>query len=999
MENHFWLKVRKEYVFDNFEEMVEYIRRYDYDPAKSNIDYDDTLDCVQLLIQDLADVVAATPFYGKCVGLGGRSPEVLVRMMAVAFLGERKRGKTDHGILLTMVNYLLFACGDLACDIGDSLWNVVVGALRGLPLDFLGFSWSDVDSEKAFSMHLFMHKLANTQFSSSESDRTFMYEHQGLLTVDPDGKFEVSSVNHEWKTKKGAYPFFTLGSYVGLLGQTEVARSVSSSFDELFKESRLFLSQMRAMRHSPKRILFDYGDDDDFVVRVTFVRGHHIVAETIDPRYRRLSRNVLVNRSRDFNYLPSMENIRESINVGDHLYVRHSADGKCFELVPLLDELYRDMADELAGHETSAVFCFKAREGSVWITKEGLHVMIHKEKVAEFQPELLEAYNACIGADPKDLTDLKTPLRVRFYKEAPDLTKTSPRIYVEPVDCNGYGVWTDGSDVFSVKMAELNFMDDFKMIAHKAASDLFAVSKTAESVSQDAVDAAAHVLFSLAHDREMSSMERLRTLVTAAAFACVSERDDTFAYLQHRMDLLERMVAFAHNRPVRPLEVSGRFSVLPEVENAEGIVSELMRYNAPSLSMEAAFADAKPLDNDSVRDRVATLVSAFNSLAGIIGAEELNNVKMAIARAMGVADEFEPLAGKRTFYGTESLTLEFKKSIVFPPVKKRTGTGAMADPERQKWAILKTVCGFLNSRSGGELLLGVNDNGYAYGLDDDIRELSRRQLISVADIDRYRNYVRMVIDGAFKEFGAPTLSTDIVTFNVSYLPETNPEGKSILRIQVRPYPYGVVGFCDNMRRPDDVEEAYVRRDGCTKALTPALRAEVERYKLETPGSETRVVIDVSRAIAEKRVVVLRGYSSGSGRADRTVEPYKIWKKRGLVYGFDVTRKEPCLFKLTRAEAVELTQRKWQYPRVAANVELDWFGMILDKNSARCVILWLTEYGKTLLEEEYPDVKVRPLKGVKGNDARYRWECECLVSSPEGLERFVRGLPDEVRKVE
>ena len=140
---------------------------------------------------------------------------------------------------------------------------------------------------------------------------------------------------------------------------------------------------------------------------------------------------------------------------------------------------------------------------------------------------------------------------------------------------------------------------------------------------------------------------------------------------------------------------------------------------------------------------------ASNSLIGIINETELNNIKKSIAQKLGVDDEYVAINADRTFYGEESSTLELKKSIVFPPVNRRRFKEVEAEPDVQKWAILKTVCGFLNSELGGDLLLGVNDNGYAEGLDADISELMREGLIKVASNDAYSRYVQSVVEDAF----------------------------------------------------------------------------------------------------------------------------------------------------------------------------------------------------------------------------------------------------------
>ncbi|MDR0894174.1 MAG: ATP-binding protein [Prevotellaceae bacterium] len=65
-------------------------------------------------------------------------------------------------------------------------------------------------------------------------------------------------------------------------------------------------------------------------------------------------------------------------------------------------------------------------------------------------------------------------------------------------------------------------------------------------------------------------------------------------------------------------------------------------------------------------------------------------------------------------FGSEDQHTEFKTSIVFP-----AGKINVPDLGRQTDEIMQVICGFLNA-DGGTLYLGVNDNGYASGLQFDL---------------------------------------------------------------------------------------------------------------------------------------------------------------------------------------------------------------------------------------------------------------------------------------
>jgi hypothetical protein len=80
----------------------------------------------------------------------------------------------------------------------------------------------------------------------------------------------------------------------------------------------------------------------------------------------------------------------------------------------------------------------------------------------------------------------------------------------------------------------------------------------------------------------------------------------------------------------------------------------------------------------------------------------------------------------------ESQTLEFKSSA-------RWNIRTASPDKKLEHAIIKAVCAFLNAE-GGTLLIGVNDNGQALGLEDDWRTLGNK-----GNRDGYELYLRQLL--------------------------------------------------------------------------------------------------------------------------------------------------------------------------------------------------------------------------------------------------------------
>ena len=151
-----------------------------------------------------------------------------------------------------------------------------------------------------------------------------------------------------------------------------------------------------------------------------------------------------------------------------------------------------------------------------------------------------------------------------------------------------------------------------------------------------------------------------------------------------------------------------------------------------------------------------------------------------------------------------------------------------ADLVKQRWAILKAVCGFLNTVSGGELLLGVNDSGMACGLKNDLNYLFLHRFISSQTMDSYRLYVKTFIDNAFID-DHNVEGLDVTSTVVNYVIEHNNEGDDLLRIQVHPYMDGIVSFRDDYL-PDDIARSYYRTSGASVGMDDKLMKLVRERK-------------------------------------------------------------------------------------------------------------------------------------------------------------------------
>ena len=118
-----------------------------------------------------------------------------------------------------------------------------------------------------------------------------------------------------------------------------------------------------------------------------------------------------------------------------------------------------------------------------------------------------------------------------------------------------------------------------------------------------------------------------------------------------------------------------------------------------------------------------------------------------------------------------------------------------------EFAVAKTIAGFANAH-GGTLLIGVNDEGHAVGLDDDYRLANQRR----QDRDGYENWLTTML--------AETLGKVATSYLTISFAEV--DGHDVCRVDVRP-----AGAPVFMRGQKSDGDFYVRLNNSTRLLTTA----------------------------------------------------------------------------------------------------------------------------------------------------------------------------------
>lgn len=808
----FWLQVRKDYIFDNFDNLLNYLRQYNYVINEDHPDYDSTLECMTSLCDEIADRVLSTPFF--------ELPELdydmvaVVRLFCATILASNKSGVTPYRVIGALVDCIMkhnIAVSDSQLRL---FYEILADCVRGKEMIKCGFTWDDITSD-VIRWGLFIEKFSRMTFVSCEDDRAAVYiENRGLFVVPASGLSDIAVVNRVNYGKMHPEEQFLLPGLLRVVVSKKDHEN-ASDFERLYQVSSRLLAAQDQMTPAARRVYNVYSDNEEFIVKVVSKRGIRVEAETIDPDYSHIRGKVLLQTP---DKRPGAAAFSETINEGDYLKVSLSEDPEyAFEIYYSFENFYRQYAASQAGMKIPARFADTYANGTEWVTQDGIRVGIDKGKFLRLSPEEKETCRALMADHGI--------CEVRLYARPPKMEGEQFFVYAEYSDL--YLEDEEEEISFTIYEADRELVGYFLEESAEEGRRIEEKGKCIrfEEAERELCVPMLSVLSRVVESGQPSSCSRLEHITATEMLCKILGREKELAYMDHERRYLYSQVMFARNKECGVLTHSPLLDGVPEVVSRERVIAALRSYRKKDTRVTSPERAAKEKD---VSSDVSALVSASNNLVDIIESVELNNIKQAIARAMSVEDEYVTILESRTHYGMESIGLEFKTSVVFPPANRRRLASLVADPETQKWAIVKAVCGFLNSRSGGELLLGVDDKGYANGVEDDMRVLTEMKYITSPTLDHYRTYLQYILDYVFRESNPKVSSSDIARLCVRYVPEENAEGKKIMRIQVRPYGNGIVTIVPE--RPQWMEEAYVRHSGRTVPLTSAMAPEIMGYK-------------------------------------------------------------------------------------------------------------------------------------------------------------------------
>ena len=830
----FWLKVRENYVIENFNELVNYLRDYVV-PTDGSVDndFEDTYRCLHKVACDKCDKARhSSNLFETFRGDDEIDSLKLVKLIATSVLtAHHFRQEDDYDMMLALANILLVNKRNITAKNCMDFLAFAKACTSRRDVKKLGLMWRSLDE----SIDVLTQHLLNTTWETEYSAKPCYFERQGVAIIDNE-QLIISTQNREVYTRGKLQPVMTVanGAVEVRSKATDKLKARAKTLDVIAKTAELRTELAQFQAPAQKR-LREYNIGDVMPVKIIGKRYNFFTVRTIDSRYKPIVGRLFVNPYELARIKVILrEELYDKFEIGDSMVVEYVDNQQgVFELgKTVYNRFYADEANlRCGGEDAEAIFVSDFQGGFRWYTADGLILNVSEARLTGDEREYIDS-----AADGNHIVHV----RAINYN-----TNETGNSVVNGVMCPQFGeTHADDEcvdpDAFA-RHARCNLLESFEDYIGQQVAELPEAETMTQLADPLGFIVVYRALYHLSHKQD-TTLERVKTLATATLLAkcCDVEATADKEYMHHELKYLECGIRFVSGEPTDTL-------TLHHVESLDGIAAVAMRErmvkilseykqdsglsNSPIILASTPSADALA----EKIDEVDKLVEACNILRGTkIQDKSLARIKSEIASRLELADEYIP-EGKEndaTYYGVESDTLEFKSSIVFPPCNRRTIVGD-ADPKTQRWAIIKTVCGFLNSQMGGELYLGVNDNGYAQGLQDDIKTLFDRGLISIKHIDHYRTYVKNILDRVYQSYDKKLKGTDITNSTVRLDCITDNDNNEILHISVQPFKLDAVRIIDSSEypRPASVAEAYIRTSGSTTPLTSLQLANLSRSRV------------------------------------------------------------------------------------------------------------------------------------------------------------------------
>lgn len=890
-----WFPLTPDYIDKYNESVIKYLK----DEASSSKEDKSFSTTVSLLHQRAEQLLAE--FSSKPLEEAEITGESLllqyIRTVGTEVFMQLKKEVPAKGMLI----FLCYLVALYDNELTDEMSSLICKAIRAEKVKDIEFSMDDMVNP---DVHALAKALQNTVFETSSEP--VWYEKKGTLKMDSDGisiyDMSRSFIDVKYKTG-GSFRTETVIDHIPVGFEVDKKDKKEISL-------RRFLADTASCKPSKGETVTKktYAEGDELTVMVTSKGYEEINASSIDPVYEPLYSKITIGRDANVRGI-ALSDLSWNLNVGDLVNVVLEEDGTFSIKETILDYLYNRFwkDDEHGDYSRMAAKLLFPKSGSrpnTWFTEYGFLVRSGYEDVELGSYRYLEGgeYNTDIDwlADFEVVED--DEVEDRFNEREAKAKFIREMVY-------------DTSVIKSPQPPKviLRFAEPWQVsMLHRtlAQKQGFALSSDAPSY-----------------------------FLGCCAIAAVNEDSRDMDYYNVRMEYHNALLFFAANRvnAIKGLDTKEIQTVSADrMAKMVDIISEYGR------SEESEFLnDIITNEQDNELTTVAKLVQAANRFQGNAFLETLRgSLHREICTILEVSDAIEiPQSSidDEFPFEPEGPSVEHKMSWVFD---NETGT---FNETTQSQKIMKSICAFLNNSfedGGGHIYIGTDEKRrYICGLDADIKALLGKGILSgEGDVnDEYYRHISGIIKTRFPENYEKVKAQFIC------------DGR-VLDIYVSPADGGVVYFNGI---------AYEKYNSSARPMREDRKESIISQKFLQKNGMAEKINNILKAKHQSRYVILKGYDSSNSNTDRDrkleVFAFTDNNRRDGVWAYDPKDRKNKVFLLKRAEAVEITDEKWQHTKQHKTAALDIFGYFGEEQVPFSMLLKSIR-AKNLFIEQYPDAK-------------------------------------------
>lgn len=762
-----WLDIKTEYIDENFEKVLEYLKSGN----KNDAFYQTTIDLLGKRVEEyLRTLKTRAAYFSENTNNYDIEKLTFESRLVAAYLlaskdGDVIRRKRLYMPFLHSLSLLVPAdmCGDL---LGLMMDNMIY---KNEPV--LLFNWDDISN---FEPQILAHKILNGKAFPKPEAAEAKYEMLGYATIW-DNALGIAPMNMtDFKKKQTQITpsIDVIGGKLKLLTtkNEKLKQSDEDNIDLIAKHAKYFIEEQSKIIPSTEKPKKVYANGDSLLAEITKCTWDRVEVKSIDPEYEGIEGSLCFTDANILYYYPS--DFYKYLKVGQNIDVEiTSLTNKQFSIKNrFIEYVIEDIVrgeKHLGNIEPAKVAkVYTDKRGAMqmdWLTKSGFPV--HTPYDDRFEPNdyaLIKIENVSSGVYYGYVSG-----EVDGDPAIPFDFQISKRKVIEGFNFEGYN--SEDADEKESMMTTGAIRDLLNMMIR--------YQKTI-----------------------VQPVERFRTLCVSWAIATLIASEGHQSYIKFLMSYLKQLINFAKGdyEKIEELSPDTNIANVDVVQQRCNLVRVLRTFEKENEQEELNSIMSESKDETLIN--IARLIHSCNIIGEIVPASTKNIIKREIVKNLSLEMEDETNLEEENgiYLGIENLHQEFKTSFVYPPDNDMQPNVAI-----QEKNIFKCLCGFLNSDGGGTLYIGVTDLGYVCGFDNDMRHLKLNELDS---------YIRFIQDEAARFFSVDVLNQFVI--------KPMYEDK-VLAIRVEPYTGGIVEF---------EGRSYIRINNETREMNDKLKKMVKAKK-------------------------------------------------------------------------------------------------------------------------------------------------------------------------